>query len=61
MRRPHNLEPIQEAIARSRSLMREAGWAETYAHNFLMSEGQLRTRNWKAIRFTFQKNWSLYD
>lgn len=31
-----NLEPIQEAIAHSRALMREAGWPATYEHNFLI-------------------------
>jgi hypothetical protein len=35
-----NLEPIQGVIARSRALMREAGWPPPYEHNFL-----LRLRN----------------
>ena len=35
-----DMEPIQEVIARSRGLIREAGWPATYEHNFL-----LRLRN----------------
>lgn len=31
-----NLEPISEAISRSRALMCEAGWPAVYQHNFLV-------------------------
>jgi hypothetical protein len=30
-----NLEPISEVIAKSRALMREAGWPAVYQHNYL--------------------------
>jgi hypothetical protein len=32
-----NLEPIQAVIEKSRALMRDAGWPQTYQHNSFCS------------------------